>query len=530
MDSTLFKTIKTRVKTDLTRLYLLHLIANLIGFGAILVLAFVTPVHGVKVQRSFFCTSGGWAVFALFPGLAFLLNAYLQYLIQGPISKAIKQICLGKVINENLQIKAKLRLLNLPFIIVGLDLLIWIVLPALILAFFYFFRDLTGIIIVFLFFKAAMVGFIASTLSFLLMEEDSRKRLFPLFFPNGELAGMSAGITISIQTRIKVLYLAGTSIPMVIIVGTFLFALWDIRNQTISAQEFGREITIFTLIACLIFSFLTLRLNLLVGKSILDPLKEMLGLLENVKNGDFHRKIRVLSKDEIGILADAGNDMMAALAERERIKEIFGKYITPEIRDKILEGKIPLNGERTTATVLFADLRGFTSYVEKNTPEDVITSIRDYFTVMQRAIRRNHGLVFQYVGDEIEAVFGAPLKYEGHAQAAVVAALEMREGLKELNRHRVKKGMTPFSHGIGIHTGEVLAGNTGSKDQPSYSLIGDTVNRASRIQELTKDFNWDIMASEETVNSLRGPFQTQKQPPKAIKGFSEPVTTYLIRQ
>jgi class 3 adenylate cyclase len=514
--------------TGLGRLYLLHLTANLIGFSIVLVLDFVTPIHVIVEQRTFLLSVGGWAVLALFPGLAFLLSHCLQYFIQRPISKVIKRIHIGEGIHEDLHIKAKRRLLNLPFIIVGLDLLIWIVLPALILAFFYFLREMPGIIIVFLFFKTAMVGFIASTLSFLLIEENSRKRLIPVLFPDGGLAALPVTLKISIRTRIKVLYLAGTAIPMIILAGTFFFALWDIRGEVISAQEFGREIITFTLIGCGIFVFLTLRLNLLVGKSILDTLREILGLLENVRNGDFGQKIRVLSNDEIGILADAGNDMIIALEERERIKETFGKYVTPEIRDKILEGRIPLNGERIMATVLFADLRGFTPYVEKNSPEDVITSIRDYFTVMQRAIRLHHGLVLQYVGDEIEAVFGVPLKYDDHAHAAVLAALEMRKGLEKLNRRRVEKGVMPFSHGIGIHTGEVLAGNTGSEDQPSYSLIGDTVNLASRIQTLTKDFDWDIVASEETVSKLTGPFQTQKQSPRAVKGFTEPVTVYRI--
>ena len=531
MDSKFFKKIERWIKakrTGLGRLYLLHLIANLIGFGAVLLLDFFTPVHVIKVQRTFLFTVGGWAVLVLFPALAFLLNYCLQYLIQRPISKAIKRIHAGEGIHEDLHIKAKRRLLNLPFIIARVDLLIWIALPALILAFFYFLKDVPGIIIVFLFFRAVMIGLIASTLSFLLIEENSRKRHIPVLFPEGGLAAVPGTTKISIRTRIKVLYLAGTSIPMIILVGTFLLSLWDIRGEIVSAQEFGREIITFTLIACGIFVILALRLNFLVGKSILDPLREILGLLEKVRNGDFGQKIRVLSNDEIGVLADAGNDMITALAERERIRETFGKYLTPEIRDKILAGRIPLNGERTMATVLFADLRGFTPYVGKNPPEDVIQSMRDYFTVMQRAIRLHHGLVLQYVGDEIEAVFGVPLKHDDHAHAAVLAALEMREGLEKLNRRRVEKGAMPFSHGIGIHTGEVLAGNTGSEDQPSYTLIGDTVNLASRIQELTKDFYWDIVASEETVNRLKGHFQTRKQSPRAVRGFTEPVTVYLI--
>jgi class 3 adenylate cyclase len=473
MDSKFFKKIERWIKakrTGLGSLYLLHLIANLIGFGVVLVLDFFTPVHVIKVERTFLFTVGGWILLVLFPVLVFISIWCLQYLIQRPISKEMKRIRTGEKIREDLKTKAKRRLLNLPFIIVGLDLLIWIALPALILAFFYFLKDVPAIIIIFLFFRAVMIGLIASSLSFLLTEDYSRKRAIPALFPKGKLASLSGTTKILIRTRIRVLYLAGTLIPMIILVGTFLLALWDISGEPVSALEFGLEFLMFTLIACGLFIFIALRLNFLVGKSVLDPLGKILGIIGKVRSGDFSQRIRVLSNDEIGVLADAGNDMIVALEERERIRETFGKYVTPEIRDKILAGRIPLNGERTHATVLFADLRRFTPYVKENPPEEVIRSMRAYFTAMQRAIRLHQGLVLQYVGDEIEAVFGIPLKYDDHAHKAVLAALEMRKSLEELNRYRVEQGMKPFSHGIGIHTGEVLAGNTGSEDQLSYSL------------------------------------------------------------
>ena len=236
----------------------------------------------------------------------------------------------------------------------------------------------------------------------------------------------------------------------------------------------------------------------------------------------------MLSNDEMGILSDAGNDMIAGLFERERIRDTFGKYVTPEIRDQILAGSIPLNGERTQATLLFSDLRDFTAYVEKNDPEEVIRSMRAYFTAMQKSIRKHQGLVLQYVGDEVEAVFGVPVPYEGHVDKAMLAALEMRKSLEELNRLRAEEGKEPFRHGIGIHTGEVLAGNTGSEDRLSYTLIGDTVNLASRIQGLTKEFQCDILVSEDAVKGLENGFDMKKESPIMVKGYSTPVTVFRV--
>ncbi len=214
--------------------------------------------------------------------------------------------------------------------------------------------------------------------------------------------------------------------------------------------------------------------------------------------------------------------------EKNYVKNMFGKYVTPEIRDKILDGRIPLNGEGTEATVLFADLRDFTPYVEENDPEEVIKSMRSYFTAMQKAIRKHQGLVLQYVGDEIEAAFGVPLPDNDHANKAVMAALEMRKILEELNTGRVKEGKTPFKHGIGIHTGGLLAGNTGSEDQPSYALIGDTVNLASRLQGLTKEFGTEIIVSAATRAGLNDSFELKKLPATKVKGKSHSVEIFAL--
>ena len=220
--------------------------------------------------------------------------------------------------------------------------------------------------------------------------------------------------------------------------------------------------------------------------------------------------------------------MATDLSERDAIREAFGKYLSPEIRDLILSGRIPLNGEKRIATLLFSDLRDFTPYVETNSSEEIVRSMRAYFTAMEKEISGNSGLVLQYVGDEIEAVFGVPLWYEDHAEKAVKAAIKMKNRLEILNSERAEKGLSPFRHGIGIHTGEVIAGNTGSEDRPSYALIGSTVNLASRIQSLTKEFNCDILVSEDTVKHLGDSFQLKKEQARMVKGYSKPIVVYQV--
>jgi len=293
-------------------------------------------------------------------------------------------------------------------------------------------------------------------------------------------------------------------------------------------QQRIRNAKIFLLVLTVVITCVGILLSLVLSTYFSRPIDKLREGAVTIGQGDFNYRVTIRRKDELGDLGAAFNKMAGGLAESKMIRETFGKYVTPEIRDEILSGRIPLNGERREATVLFADLRGFTSFVEDNPPEQVIQSMKVYFTAMQKAIRQCDGLVLQYVGDEMEVVFGVPLHDEDHAEKAVMAALEMRRLLESLNNDRVNKALMPFRHGIGIHTGEVLAGNTGSEDQFSYSLIGDTVIVASRIQNLTKEFQCDILVSEETAKRLRRPYELKKESPRKVRGHSKRIVVYRV--
>ena len=283
----------------------------------------------------------------------------------------------------------------------------------------------------------------------------------------------------------------------------------------------------------ILFVFLVmLAVSLIVIHKYSRNLKRVISIqmdvLEAVTNGNFDTRVPLVSNDEFGQIAAKTNGLIQGLRERDVCYMSFGKYVTPEIRDRILNDRIPVNGERTEGTLLFSDLRDFTRYVDSNEPEEVIQSMREYFTAMEKAIRKFHGIVLQYVGDEIEAVFGVPINLADHPDLAVQAALEMRKGLAELNRNRIQDGKAPFEHGIGVHTGELLAGNTGSQDRLSYALIGGTVNLASRIAGLNKVFNSDILVSSNTVARLHRTFPMSEEPAQVVKGYSKPITVYRV--
>jgi class 3 adenylate cyclase len=178
--------------------------------------------------------------------------------------------------------------------------------------------------------------------------------------------------------------------------------------------------------------------------------------------------------------------------------------------------------------MLFADLRDFTPWVEATEPRQVVRDLNEYFTEMDQAIRAHGGLVLQFIGDEIEAVFGAPIASRDHAARAVHAAIEMRRRLQTWNARREAAGRPPLRNGIGIHTGTVLAGNIGGADRLSYALVGDPVNLASRIQGLTKDFKADILISDATRSRLDGTVAAEELPAVRVKGRVEEVNVYRV--
>ena len=254
--------------------------------------------------------------------------------------------------------------------------------------------------------------------------------------------------------------------------------------------------------------------------------------MRGVRNGDFEKKVRVTSNDEIGYTGDVINEMTVGLQEREMIKDTFGKYVAKEVRDEILSGKIPLDGEKKDVTILFSDLRNFTSMTERNDPKLVVKLMNLYFKEMADVIQEQAGLVLQFIGDEIYAVFGAPVFLSDHPVKAFRAGLEMNHRLKKLNTDLREKGWPILQHGIGIHSGEALAANIGSPDRLSYLLVGDTVNLASRLQSLTKEFGTEMIISEATRARLTEAelvgTELRQLPSTQVKGKSYPVGIFAV--
>jgi class 3 adenylate cyclase len=265
-------------------------------------------------------------------------------------------------------------------------------------------------------------------------------------------------------------------------------------------------------------------------KNIQLPVNRLIDRMRDVARGNFQTRASVLSSDEIGQLKGHFNQMVEGLEEREKIRDTFGKFVSMEIAKKLIdEGGVDLAGEEISTTVMFTDIRNFTAFSEKRSPREVIDFLNDYFTSLVGPITAHRGVVNKFIGDSVMAVFSPVFGLEDHAQAALRAALEIRAALEEFN---ARGNYEPIRHGIGIHTGLLVAGNVGAEERKEYTVIGDTVNVASRLESQSKIENTDILVSESVhseLGDMAAAFGLQALEPVEIRGKTEAMKIYAVR-
>lgn len=270
---------------------------------------------------------------------------------------------------------------------------------------------------------------------------------------------------------------------------------------------------------------------IVLSGSIIRPLLQLNQMSRQVQDGDLDTSLKVTTRDEIGELGHAFNAMVEGLRQRERERDIFGRVVSPEVREKLLTGQLQLGGETRWVSVVFSDIREFSTISEKMPPQDLVAFLNEYLSEMTEAIKPYGGYINNFIGDAIVAIFGAPIDQEQKEWRAVGAALEMRRRLDDLNERRAARGETPIRSGIGISTGEAVAGQIGSLDRLLYTVIGDAVNVAARLEALTKDYpEHAILVNQQTAEAIMDRSDVVLSPlgPIHVKGRTEPVTVYAV--
>ena len=269
--------------------------------------------------------------------------------------------------------------------------------------------------------------------------------------------------------------------------------------------------------------------GLLFARRLTRPISALTRAVARVAAGDLSEELPVRSRDEVGQLTRAFNQMQGGLRQRDFIRNAFGRYVSPEVAKTLLESPegLRLGGHKREVTVLMSDLRGYTRFAEHGDPALVMEVLNDYLGRMADLIIEHGGTINEFIGDAIFAVFGAPLDHADHAERAAAAALAMQRTMAQINRDNVASGRPRFEMGIGVHTGEVVVGNIGSEQRAKYAVVGAAVNLAARVEGCT--VGGQIFVTAPTLERIRDVAEVADPVRAELKGIEEPVALYELR-
>ena len=292
--------------------------------------------------------------------------------------------------------------------------------------------------------------------------------------------------------------------------------------------EFRRNLIINLMVLVGALALLIFYSSITLGRLVIQPLSRVVNAMRAVHAGELDKEIIIKSNDEMGVLAATYNFMVRGLREREQLKDAFSRYVSSQVLDKIKLGDLKLTGEQRNATVLFSDIRSFTALSERLPPADVVGMLNEYFNVMVEIVFKNEGFLNKFIGDALMAVYNVPVDQTDPELRAVTTAIEMLDALDKLNKRRAERGQFAIKIGIGINTGPVTAGNIGHVKRLEYTVIGDTVNLAQRIESQTKVTGMPLLISDTTYKAVADKIVAQALPPVKVKGKQEPVSLFAV--
>ena len=324
--------------------------------------------------------------------------------------------------------------------------------------------------------------------------------------------------------------------------GTWITAFAPIRNgpgPPIAVLDVDYSVTVYlarlaavrnTIAgASLLGALAAVILGVLVARRVVGPITALTATAARVQAGDLNVTLRVRSRDEVGRLTQAFNDMIEGLRQRDFIRDTFGRYVSPEVAQELLASPEArrLGGEKREVTVLMSDLRGYTRFAERGDAGDVMVVLNEVLARMTEVIIAHGGTINEFIGDAIFAIFGAPLAHPDHAERAAAAAIAMQRAMVEVNEAHAQRGLPRFEMGIGINTGEAVVGNIGSEQRAKYAVVGAAVNLAARVEACT--VGGQILLSPHTYARLRELVEVGEPFPVEVKGIAEPLLLYELR-
>jgi adenylate cyclase len=293
-------------------------------------------------------------------------------------------------------------------------------------------------------------------------------------------------------------------------------------------KEIVRRNLISAVVVLLLATIASISFGARLAAVMSRAIKRLQAAQKRLEAQDFVHVDAVKTGDELEDLATGFNQMVDQLKAADEMKTTMGKYMARKVMAHLLKEKMSLGGEKLEVTILFTDIRSFTTISENMDPQALVALLNEYFTEMVAIVLGQDGVVDKYIGDAIMVVFGAPEPMADDALRAVRSAVGMRNALSRLNERLRERGAPLLRTGIGIHTGEVIAGSIGHEEQRQYTVIGDAVNLASRLETATKDLGVNILISEHTYALVKDHVQARQVKEIHVKGRAQPVMTYEV--
>ncbi len=335
-----------------------------------------------------------------------------------------------------------------------------------------------------------------------------------------EVARLGGALGPSMRVKRFTLQVPGKGEVGKLLVGTSMDRLEaDFRRDLIV----NVSVLIGTLVLLVVYATIAL------GRMVIQPLSRVVNAMRAVHEGNLENEVMIQRTDEIGMLAATYNFMVRGLREREQLKDAFSRYVSTQVMRRITQkGGLTLTGENRNATVLFSDIRSFTNLSERLSPPEVVSLLNEYFNVMVEIVFKHDGFLNKFIGDALMAVYNVPVDQPEPELRAVKTALEMLKALDELNERRAARGQFAIKIGIGINTGPVVAGNIGHMRRMEYTVIGDAVNLAQRLESQTKATGVPLLISEATYHAVAKHVVATALPAVKVKGKQEPVALYGV--
>lgn len=311
--------------------------------------------------------------------------------------------------------------------------------------------------------------------------------------------------------------------------GSVLLALQRSLDQELAPTRHLERLLLTGAAGSLLLAVL---LAVALARAVSSPVQRLADHTRRVAAGDYATRLPVVRRDEFGALAQAFNSMSEGLAERDRVRDLLDKNVSPEVAARLLRDGAALGGEEREVTVLFADIRGFTTLSERLPPQALVALLNRFFERASRAVEGERGIIDKYIGDAVMALFGAPLALDNAPDCALRAACALRSAVAALNDELAREGHPPLGIGVGVNTARVVAGNIGSSRRLNYSVIGDGVNVAARLQSLTRvpEHAADVLLSESTRCALKHPWPLRSIGPQSVKGRTQAIPVYALEQ